>query len=431
MKVLMLGWELPPYNSGGLGVVCHQLCNALAKRHDIDIDFVLPYSADHAIDFMKITHAHPQNVETVVRAGIAYDSYKYIYHDGHEEWVDIFGQQQMYEKSVARIITDRITAGEEFDIIHAHDWLTFRAGLSARKISGKPLIVHVHSIESDRAGGTVGSGNPLVSEIESTTFMLADRIIAVSQHTKNMIVRDYAIPPERIDVVHNSIDKLESSSTASIASTLSALSDQNLYIYLEALKANDWRVVVNVGRLTVQKGLPNLLRAAQMVIHKSPKTMFLIVGSGEQYHELLYLSATLGIGANVLFTGFQRGQAWRDAFAIGDLFVMPSVSEPFGLTPLEAIQYGTPSLITKQSGVSEVLMNCLKVDFWDITEMANQITAAVDNQPLRDELTRNMRREYDQLSWEPSVDKVQKIYRQHIGERSSRHSRADVARVSS
>lgn len=397
MKVLMLGWELPPHNSGGLGVVCYQLCKAMARRTGIDIDFVIPYTAEHDIDFMRITHAHPQDVQTVLRSGIAYDSYKYVYTDGHEEWVDIYGQQQLYERAVGRLVPDK-----EFDIIHAHDWLTFRAGLLARQMSGKPLILHVHSIESDRAGGK--GGNPLVAEIESTAFMLADRIIAVSEHTKRMIMRDYDIPADKIDVVHNSMEKRD----------MPAVSDQNMYTYLQALKANGWHVVVNVGRLTVQKGLPNLLRAAKLVVDKSPKTMFLIVGSGEQYYELLQMAAGLGIGANVLFTGFQRGQAWRDAFAVGDLFVMPSVSEPFGLTPLEAIQYGTPSLISRQSGVSEVLTNCLKVDFWDIHEMANQITAAVDNAPLRQELTGNMQREYERICWDESVDKLHTIYRRHL-----------------
>jgi glycogen(starch) synthase len=397
MKVLMLGWELPPHNSGGLGVVCHQLCKALS-RQDVDIEFVLPYSAEHDIDFMQVTHAHPQGVVEVLKAGIAYDSYKYVYSDGREEWVDLYGQVQMYEQAVAKMVEQK---PQDFDIIHAHDWLTFRAGLRARQISGKPLIVHVHSVESDRSGGN--GGNPLVREIEELSFHLADRIIAVSQHTKNTIVRDYAIPANKIDVVHNSIEKSE----------MPALSDQNMYVYLQALKSQGWKVVVNVGRLTVQKGLPNLLEAAATVVAKSPKTMFLVVGSGEQYYELLQQAAELGIGANVLFTGFQRGQAWRDAFAIGDLFVMPSVSEPFGLTPLEAIQYGTPSLISKQSGVSEVLTNCLKIDFWDVKELANQITAAVDNEPLRVELRNNMLKEYERLSWDASVDKLQAIYRHH------------------
>ena len=396
----MLGWELPPHNSGGLGVVCHQLCKALSRR-DVDIEFVLPYSADHGIDFMQVTHAHPQGVVEVLKAGIAYDSYKYVYSDGHEEWIDLYGQVQIYEQAVAQRVKN-LQAEEMFDIIHAHDWLTFRAGLQARQLTGKPLIAHVHSVESDRAGGN--GGNPLVREIEELSFQLADRVIAVSQHTKDTIVRDYGIPADKIDVVHNSIEK----------SDMPEISDRNLYVYLEALKAQGWKVVVNVGRLTVQKGLPNLLQAARIVIDKSPKTMFLIVGAGEQYHELMQQAAELGIGTNVLFTGFQRGQAWRDAFAIGDLFVMPSVSEPFGLTPLEAIQYGTPSLISKQSGVSEVFKNCLKVDFWDVDEMANQITAAVDNEPLRQELRTNMLREYERLSWNESVDKLHGIYRQHL-----------------
>jgi len=392
----MLGWELPPHNSGGLGVVCHQLCKALSDR-DVDIEFVLPYSADHKIDFMQVTHAHPQGVIDVQKTGIAYDSYKYIYNDGREELVDLYGQVKMYEHAVGQLVDDRF-----FDIIHAHDWLTFRAGLRARQKTGKPLIVHVHSVESDRAGGN--GGNPLVREIEELGFLMADRIIAVSQHTKNTIMRDYHIPGSKIDVVHNSIEKND----------MPVISDQNVYVYLQALREQGWKVVVNVGRLTVQKGLPNLLKAAQKVVQKSPKTMFLIVGNGEQFYELLDQAAELGIGANVVFTGFQRGQAWRDAFEVGDLFVMPSISEPFGLTPLEAIQYGTPSLISKQSGVSEVLSNCLKVDFWDIDEMANLITAAVDNPALREELHNNMLKEYERLSWGPSIDKLHAIYNQHL-----------------
>src|ERR1051326_1305948 len=193
MKVLMLGWELPPHNSGGLGVVCHQLCKALSRR-DVDIEFVLPYSADHAIDFMRVTHAYPQGVVEILKAGIAYDSYKYVYSDGCEEWIDLYGQVKMYEQAVGDMVEQ---SPKDFDIIHAHDWLTFRAGFRARQISGKPLIVHVHSVESDRAGGN--GGNPLVREIEELSFHLADRVIAVSQHTKNTIIKDYTIPADKID----------------------------------------------------------------------------------------------------------------------------------------------------------------------------------------------------------------------------------------
>jgi glycosyltransferase involved in cell wall biosynthesis len=396
MKVLMLGWELPPHNSGGLGMACYQLCKALSKN-DLDIDFVLPYHADdHNVDFMEITAAHPQGVAEVIRSGIAYDSYKYILEDGSEEWLDIYGQAQLYEKAVARIIDEK-----EFDILHAHDWLTFRAALLVKERKNCPVILHVHSVESDRAGSK--SGNPLVMEIEDVALHMADRIIAVSQQTKNSIVRDYGVPADNIEVIHNSIEPGD----------IVPLDGNNAYRYLEAMKALGYRVVVNIGRLTVQKNIPNLLKAAKEVIARAPRTMFLIVGSGDQYYELINLAADLGIGEHVLFTDFQRGKNWRDAFAIGDLFIMPSVSEPFGLTPLEAIGYGTPSLVSKQSGVSEVLKNCLKVDFWDVDEMANQITAVMQNDALRDNLFQNANREYQQFSWNEASDKVMDVYRKH------------------
>jgi glycogen(starch) synthase len=393
----MLGWELPPHNSGGLGVACYQLCKALAGR-GVDIDFVVPYTADHnEIDFMRIHAAHPQSVERVQAGGMAYDSHRYIYKDGHEELVGIHDQQSMYETSVGRLVPLL-----DFDVIHAHDWLTFRAGLRARALSGKPLIAHVHSIESDRAGRD-GGGNPLVREIEAMGLLMADRIVAVSQFTRDAIVREYGIPADKIDVVHNSID-LE---------MVQPLAEENVHKYLSAMKNQGYRVVVNIGRLTVQKGLPNLLYAAKEVIARAPKTMFLIVGSGEQYNELIELAAELGISRNVILTGFQRGQNWRDSFAIGDLFVMPSVSEPFGLTPLEAAGYGTPSLISKQSGVAEVFRSCLKVDFWDIEEMANQITAVVNSDALRDELHSAALIEYNKLSWHPAAERLIGWYEHH------------------
>jgi glycogen(starch) synthase len=396
MKVLMLGWELPPHNSGGLGIACYQLCKALSKN-DLDIEFVLPYKADHGIDFMTVTAAHPQGVAEVIRSGVAYDSYKYILEDGSEEWLDIYDQQQLYEQAVIRIIESK-----EFDIVHAHDWLTFRAAMRVKERKNCPVILHVHSVESDRAG--TKRGNPLVHEIEGMAMHMADRVIAVSQLTKESIIRDYDIPADKIEVVHNSIEPGD----------LVPLDSNNAYRYLETMRGLGYRVVVNVGRLTIQKGLPNLLRAAKEVIVRAPKTIFLIVGSGEQYYELLDLAASLGIGPNVLFTDFQRGKNWRDAFAIGDLFVMPSVSEPFGLTPLEAIGYGTPALVSKQSGVSEILKNCLKVDFWDINEMANKITSVMQNDSLRDVLLQNSRREYEQLSWNSASDKIMSLYKDHL-----------------
>lgn len=395
MKVLMLGWELPPHNSGGLGIACYQLCKALSSR-PIDIEFIVPYSASHDIDFMNVSAAHPQGVVDVVRSGIAYDSYKYIREDGSEEWLNIYEQQQVYEHAVAKLVETK-----EFDVVHAHDWLTFRAAIRAKELKNCPIILHVHSVESDRAGSQ--RGNPLVHEIEETALHMADRVIAVSQHTKNCIVRDYGVPADKIEVVHNSIE----------ISDVAPLDRDNAYRYLEVMKALGYRVVVNIGRLTVQKGLPNLLRAAQLVIQKNPKTLFLIVGSGEQYYELIEQANELGIGDKVVFTDFQRGKRLRDAYAVGDLFVMPSISEPFGLTPLEALSYGTPSLVSYQSGVSEVLKNCLKVDFWDINEMANQIHAVVSSDDLRNEIVANGYREYQSMSWASASERVHTIYREH------------------
>ena len=396
----MLGWELPPYNSGGLGTACYQLCKALSKK-DIDIEFIVPYEADHKIDFMKVTSASKQNVETFLLSGSAYDSQYFSYlkkiQKGETPTGLTLGEQvHLYEEAVAAMVE-----GKEYDVVHAHDWLTFRAALRIKASKKWPIILHVHSVESDRAG--TKNGNPMAMELESIGLHMADRIIAVSERTRQSIHDDYGVPLDKIEVVHNSIDVAD----------MEPLDPNNAYKYLELMKKLGYRVVVNIGRLTVQKGLPNLLQAAQKVIEKVPKTIFLIVGSGEQYYDLIEQAAALGIGENVIFTDFQRGKTWRDAFSIADLFVMPSVSEPFGITPLEAIGYGTPALISKQSGISEVLNNCLKVDFWDIDEMANNIAAVVQSDPLRDTLWQNSFVEMEKLSWSTAGDKIASLYEAH------------------
>jgi len=391
----MLGWELPPYNSGGLGIACYQLCKALSKK-DIDIEFILPYQADHNVDFMKVTAAYPQDVKTFLASGTAYESHKFAIEKDEIDTLDIQDQQRLYEHATAKLVETN-----EYDVVHAHDWLTFRAALRVKALKNWPIILHVHSIESDRAGSF--PGNPMVSDIEDIALHMADRVIAVSQHTKNAIIRDYGVPADKIEVVHNSMD----------VSGITPLDDDNVHKYLSLMKSLGYRVVVNIGRLTIQKGLPNLLEAAKKVIDKAPKTIFLIVGSGEQYYELVSQAAELGIGDKVLFADFQRGKNWRDSYAIGDLFVMPSVSEPFGLTPLEAIGYGTPALVSKQSGISEVLNNCLKVDFWDIDEMANQIAAVMLSDQLRNELWQNSYNEFRHFSWDKASEKIIDLYRSH------------------
>jgi glycogen(starch) synthase len=396
MKVLMLGWELPPHNSGGLGVASYNICRSLSRRN-VDIEFILPYQSSSNFDFMKVIAATPQSSVTIFKSGIAYDSFKYTNQNNEEIWLDIFDQQQLYEFAVAKIVEDR-----DYDIVHAHDWLTFRAALRVREKKKIPIILHVHSIESDRAGGN--QNNPLIYEIESLAFRLADSIIAVSGYTKNKIVREYGIPEDNIQVIHNSINHDD----------FNYYEDDNDYRYIMQLKTQGYKIVTNIGRMTIQKALHNLLYTAKGVIDLNPKTFFLIVGDGEQYYELIELAASLGIGDKVLFVGFQRGKKLRDAYRLGDLFVMPSYSEPFGLTALESIGYGVPALVSKQSGVSEVMNNLLKVDFWDINEMINQISATIRYQVLRDELISNALIEFGHLSWDETAEKIENLYRYQV-----------------
>lgn len=391
MKVLMLGWELPPHNSGGLGTACYQLCKELSES-GVDIDFILPYEANHEIDFMNVTSAVNQPAGNFAGLKQAYDSRRYSELSG-EVVNDLFSQQEKYVAGVEQLIKYAT-----FDIIHAHDWLTFKAALKAKQLSGKPLIVHVHATEYDRAGGS--QGNPEVEEIEYNAMALADKVVAVSEYTKRIIITKYGIPADKIEVVHNSVDM----------SSYTDKSEANVFGYLTLLKQNGWSVIGSIGRLTVQKGLVNLLRAMSMVVSKAPRTMLLIVGSGEQREELIAKSAELGIAKNVIFVDFLRGKEHRDAFEICDIVAMPSVSEPFGITPLEAIGFGVPALVSKQSGVSEVVKNMLKVDYWDVKAMADQLHAAVSSTALRKMLIDESGNELAKLSWQASALKIKAMY---------------------
>lgn len=395
MKILMLGWELPPHNSGGLGVACLQLSKALAAA-GADINFILPYRFSYDYDFMKVLSAVDVKPGSTLLAG-AYDSARFMSQKDKTR-LNITDQQWLYAMNVAALAEQM-----EFDIIHAHDWLTFRAALAARQVKNRPLVLHVHSIERDRAGG--GHGNPWVREIEETAMLMADHIYAVSGRTKQMITEEYGIPASKIEIAHNSIDPAD----------FEELSSQNDYHYIQELKHGGWRVVANVGRLTIQKGLPHLLEAARLVVEKQPKTIFLFVGDGEQRDELIEMAVDKRIGRNVLFTGFQRGKRWRDAYAIADIFVMPSVSEPFGLTPIEAAAYGAPSVVTWQSGVSEIFKNCLKVDYWDTQLMADKLIGALRSQAFLDELAGNARQEIASYSWNATAAKIISKYEQFSG----------------
>lgn len=382
----MLGWELPPHNSGGLGVACYHMSKALALQ-GAKIDFVIPYTAEHNIGFMTIHSA--TGLSPLERYGLgAYDSKsvieKALSKADINDLKDMRGVQKRYVRFVERMVKKNRP-----DAIHAHDWLTMEAGMRAKELTDAPLIVHVHATEFDRSG--TDSGSPLVHEIEYQGLMMADRIIAVSNITKQIIVDKYNIPADKIEVVHNAID---------VASFDDGYSyDHRTYRYLEALKREGYTVVSTITRFTIQKGLPQFLRAAARASEKYDKLAFLLVGDGEQRDELIALAADLGIADKVFFTGFVRGKQWRDAYSVSDVFVMSSVSEPFGLTALEAAHHENALIITRQSGVGEVLHSIFRYDFWDIDVLADQIVGIATSDVLKNELQSNVLHEYNRISW--------------------------------
>lgn len=261
--------------------------------------------------------------------------------------------------------------------------------MRAKELTDAPLIVHVHATEFDRSGEKYG--NPIVHEIEYQGLMMADRVIAVSNITKSIIIKKYGIPADKIEVVHNAID-LESMGAYSY--------DRRTYRYLEWLKDEGYTVVTTITRFTVQKGLTHFIKAAARACEKHDKLVFLLAGDGEQRDELMSLSAELGIADKVFFTGFVRGKQWRDAYNVADIFVMSSVSEPFGLTALEAAHHDSALIITHQSGVGEVLHSIFRYDFWDCDALADQIVGIATSPALRTELKTNVKREYSRIAWQ-------------------------------
>ncbi|MFT4532047.1 MAG: glycogen(starch) synthase [Candidatus Saccharimonadales bacterium] len=382
----MLGWELPPHHSGGLGVACYEMCKGLASS-GVDIDFVLPYSAEYDIDFMNIVPAHNQTEEEFRWAGGVYDSQYFSKTTVKilDQPLDLRKQHDLFTHNVTKI-----AKYAEFDVIHAHDWLTFKAGMAAKMATGKPLIAHVHATQFDQSAGK--HGNPEIREIEYAGLTMADYIFAVSEYTKNVLIDHYGIDRDKIHVVHNGMN-IDHEIYEGISS----------HHYLEMMKANGYKVVVNIGRKTIQKGLTHLLEAAAKVVSKNEKVLFLLAGGGEQEDELMSLAAKYGISKNVIFESWVSGKEWRDSFRIGDVFIMPSVSEPFGLTALEAIAFGSPTIVSKQSGVAEVLQNCYKVDFWDTEQMADMILSVVENESLAESMWESSYTEYKNNSWDKSV----------------------------
>lgn len=398
MNILMLGWELPPHNSGGLGVACFHMSKALAMQ-GASIDFVVPYKAEHpGTEFMKVHSA--TSLSPLERYGLgAYDTKTVINKSLSEadilDMKDMRGVQKRYVKFVERMVLRKNP-----DVIHAHDWLTMEAGMRAKQLCDAPLIVHVHATEFDRSGSR--SGNPLIHDIEYNGLMMADRIIAVSNITKNIIVKEYGIPADKVEVVHNAID-VESFDDG-------YQYDMSTYKYLEAMKAEGYIVAVAITRFTVQKGLVHFVRAAAKAVEKYNKIVFLLAGDGEQRDELIRLASSYGISDKVFFTGFVRGKQWRDAYSLADVFVMSSVSEPFGLTALEAAHHGNALIISRQSGVGEVLNSIFRYDFWDEDMLADQLIGIASSRALRESLQQNIKHEYDRISWHDVARTCMRIY---------------------
>jgi glycogen(starch) synthase len=386
MKILMLGWELPPHNSGGLGVACYYLSKALA-HNGADIDFVVPYAAKHEnVDFMNIHHA--TQLSPLHKFGMgAYDSNFLLEEVGRDdigELKTIRDVQFRYNQFVEELVD-----GKQYDAIHAHDWLTMEAGMIAKQLTNAPLVVHVHATEFDRAGGN--QGNPIVHEIEYQGLLMADRILAVSAITKSIIVAKYGIPADKVEVVHNAIDP------ASLDDGYEY--DNRTYRYLEGLKDEGYTIISAITRFTIQKGLANLVKAVARASEKYDRFALLLAGDGEQRDELIALAADLGISDKIFFTGFVRGKQWRDAYSVSDVFVLSSISEPFGLTALEAAHHDNALIVTNQSGVGEVLQSIFRYDFWDVERLADQLVGIATSPALKDSLRKNVLNEYARLSW--------------------------------
>lgn len=393
IRALMFGWEFPPFNSGGLGVACMGLAKGLVKERT-DITFVLPkklplQSSDMQIAYANIPEVKAHAVNSPLSPYLNTDSYAKTADGSPLYGSDIVSEVRRYGDYGARFADTT-----PHDVIYAHDWLSFPAGIKAKKISGKPFVVHVHATQFDWAGER--GVNQAIYDIEREGLQTADRVITVSERTKQIIVDRYGIAADKVSVVHNGIDD----TTAPTISTTQRL---------QGLKDAGFQIVLFMGRLTMQKGGDYFLTAAKQVLERNPKTLFVVAGSGDMEHQLVEQAATLGIAGNVLFAGFLRGEEQHEAYSAADVFVMPSVSEPFGITALEAMRIGTPVIISKQSGVAEVAPGALQVDFWDVERMADLISQVLLDPVLTERLVADGKETAERMTWERSSKQVRSI----------------------
>ncbi|MHC4705908.1 MAG: glycosyltransferase family 4 protein [Planctomycetota bacterium] len=418
----MLGWEFPPFISGGLGTACYGLTKAMDQL-GMQVTFVLPtmveskyathvrlLSPDHQTSAAAFKFGPLKNVEfRAIQSPLQPYSTPEAYQRRIEE--ALRQKQELHGSGISSVggtdysgdmyaevhryaaVAVELAANEQFDIIHAHDWMTYPAAIAVAAMSGRPLVVHIHSTEFDRSGEHV---NQMIYDIERRGMHTADKVIAVSHYTRNIIISRYGVSGEKVEVVYNGVER-----------------NGNWSLDKTGIR-KDEKIVLFLGRITMQKGPEYFLAAAKKVLEMMENVKFVMAGSGDMMHRAVELAAQLGIGHKVLFTGFLRGDDVQKIYKMADLYVMPSVSEPFGIAPLEALNNDVPVIISKQSGVSEVLMHALKVDFWDVDEIANKIVAVLKYPPLQVTLRDHGNFEIRKLRWKDSAQKCLRIYEETL-----------------
>lgn len=416
MKALMFGWEFPPHILGGLGTASYGLTKGLCKQQDMEVTFVIPKPwGDEDKSFMKIIGA---SQVPIVYRDVNYDYVKdrignvmepeeyyrlrdHIYADfsymltndlGCIEFSGKYPDNLFEEINNYSIVAGVIARTENFDIIHAHDWLTYSAGIHAKQVSGKPLVVHVHATDFDRSRGNV---NPQVYSTEKNGFDHADHIMCVSEATRRTVIEKYHQDPNKVTAVHNAVTPLDSE--------ILAIPDK---------RGVKDKVITFLGRITMQKGPEFFVEAACKVLQHTKNVRFIMAGSGDMMDQMIRLVAKRGISDRFHFTGFMKGKEVYEIYKASDVYVMPSVSEPFGISPLEAMQCGVPSIISKQSGCAEILDYAVKVDYWDVDALADAMYALVSYPALHHFLSEEGLKEVNSIKWEDVGIKIRAIYDQ-------------------
>ena len=412
MKALMFGWEFPPHILGGLGTASYGLTKGMALQPDMQITFVIPKPyGDEDQSFLKIIGAcnmpvvwkennwdyvnqrignvmHPDEYFWL-RNGIKYNFNRIYTNDlGCIDFSGRYPDNLIEEISNYEAVASVLAHQLDFDIIHSHDWLTYPAGVFAKQISGKPLVIHVHATDFDRSRGQV---NPTVYAIEKRGMDAADHIMTVSELTRRTVIEKYNQDPAKVTTVHNAVEPLSDAETF----TKTPRKD---------------KVVTFLGRITMQKGPEYFVEAAHLVLQKTKGVRFVMAGSGDMMNAMIDLAAKKGISDRFHFTGFLKGRQVHEMLAESDVYIMPSVSEPFGISPLEAMQVGTPSIISKQSGCAEILTHAIKTDYWDIDAMADAIYSIVKNPSMYKSLRELGREEVNNIKWYDAGLKVRGIY---------------------